>query len=403
MLLHRTHPVFSAVVATLVLAFVGVAGASPAAAATYPASVETGAFVDLPETIYGTEFGSVPSPPNFNWSAAGGTYDHLEDIWLYGSQYWGFFPVNGDVAVAPTRDICAVDAATYTYTSDYLVANDIYTLLILIRTTTTPPLYAAVLPTDGTVVGGSSYLDAQWWLQTDGTGTFCGAENHVPTADPGGPYLAAVSQSFTVEGSGSSDPDSDPLTYTWSFQGTTGSGASTPFTAPETPGIYPLELTVDDGAGGADSASTSVVVYDPTAGFVTGGGWIESPPGAYTTDPSLTGQAGFGFVSKYQKGKAAPVGETEFVFTAGPLELYSNTYDWLVVTQGGAAAQFKGSATVNGASGYRFMVWAGDNSTDTFRIRIWSENASGDETVIYDNGTAQPLGGGSIVIHVAKK
>ena len=27
-------------------------------------------------------------------------------------------------------------------------------------------------------------------------------------------------------------------------------------------------------------------VYDPTAGYVTGAGWIDSPPGAYTAAPS---------------------------------------------------------------------------------------------------------------------
>lgn len=44
--------------------------------------------------------------------------------------------------------------------------------------------------------------------------------------------------------------------------------------------------------------SCYVVVFDPTAGFVTGGGWLESPPGAYTADPALTCKATLGFVSK---------------------------------------------------------------------------------------------------------
>ncbi|HKZ48575.1 MAG TPA: hypothetical protein VJ397_07300, partial [Thermoplasmata archaeon] len=57
-----------------------------------------------------------------------------------------------------------------------------------------------------------------------------------------------------------------------------------------------------------------VVVYDPEGGFVTGGGWINSPPGAYARDLTLTGKATFGFVSKYQKGGSVPTGETEFAF-----------------------------------------------------------------------------------------
>jgi hypothetical protein len=46
------------------------------------------------------------------------------------------------------------------------------------------------------------------------------------------------------------------------------------------------------------------------------------------------------------------------------------------------------------------MLWAGDGSLDTFRIRIWEEDeVTALETVVYDNGFHQYIGGGSIVIH----
>jgi hypothetical protein len=49
------------------------------------------------------------------------------------------------------------------------------------------------------------------------------------------------------------------------------------------------------------------------------------------------------------------------------------------------------------------MLWATDSSPDTFRIRIWYENGSGEQTV-YDNGFStaeeQQIGGGSIIVHV---
>ena len=46
-------------------------------------------------------------------------------------------------------------------------------------------------------------------------------------------------------------------------------------------GIYTLRLTVtDDDSGAAATLFQYVVVYDPEGGFVTGGGWIISPPGA---------------------------------------------------------------------------------------------------------------------------
>ena len=167
-------------------------------------------------------------------------------------------------------------------------------------------------------------------------------------------------------------------------------------------------MTDDDYAVSNESVYEYVVVYDPAAGFVTGGGWIMSPAGAYTANPALTGKATFGFVAKYKKGATVPDGNTEFQFKAGNLNFKSTSYYWLVVA--GARAQFKGIGTINGAGEYRFMLTAidgqvsGGGGVDKFRIRIWDETSGG---LIYDNmsGSGEnddpttALGGGSIVIH----
>ena len=116
---------------------------------------------------------------------------------------------------------------------------------------------------------------------------------------------------------------------------------------------------------------------------------------------SPTGKATFGFVSKYKKGADVPTGNTEFQFKAGDLNFHSTSYDWLVVT-GSDFAKFKGSGTINGQGDYKFQIWAGDNDPDTFRIKIWYEDGGG-EVVVYDNGPDQEIGGGSIVVHTAKK
>jgi hypothetical protein len=142
-----------------------------------------------------------------------------------------------------------------------------------------------------------------------------------------------------------------------------------------------------------------LVIYDPNGGFVSGGGWFVSPMGAYAPDTSLTGKANFGFVSKYKKGAEVPTGQTEFQFHVANLNFHSSSYDWLVVT-GGNYAKFKGLGTINGEGEYNFMIWAGDDTEDTFRIKIWLEDEfTAVETVIYDNGFDQPISGGSIVIH----
>jgi PKD repeat protein len=226
--------------------------------------------------------------------------------------------------------------------------------------------------------------------------------NTPPAADPGGPYLVAVNASIVLDGSGSSDPDGDALTETWTADGGTVSDST--YTAGSETGIYDVCLTVNDGTADSAEACTIVVVYDPSAGFVTGGGWIDSPAGAYKPDPSLSGKATFGFVSKYKKGASVPEGNTEFQFQAGGFNFHSETYDWLVVNQNGTNAQFKGSGTVNGeldpnGEAYKFMIWAGDGDPDTFRIRIWWEGEDGVEHDVYDNGFEQAIGGGSIVVH----
>jgi len=168
-------------------------------------------------------------------------------------------------------------------------------------------------------------------------------------------------------------------------------------------GVYTLGVSAcDDSGNTAFSDPVFFVVYDPDAGFVTGGGWIDSPEGAYVDDPSLTGKASFGFVAKYKKGANVPDGQTEFVFKAGDLNFHSTSYQWLVVT-GSNYAKFKGEGTINGDGPYKFKIWAGDADTDTFTIKIWTEDESGIETIKYYNGMDQPIGGGSIIVHTSKK
>jgi hypothetical protein len=114
----------------------------------------------------------------------------------------------------------------------------------------------------------------------------------------------------------------------------------------------------------------------------------------------------FGFNTKYKKGEPEPTGSTQVSFSAGGLNFHSEAYEWLALDGDGGTAQYHGSGTVNGEASptgelYKFTVWAKDGiaeADDTFRIMIWYEDG-GDETIIYDNGSDQVIGGGSIVIH----
>lgn len=57
--------------------------------------------------------------------------------------------------------------------------------------------------------------------------------------------------------------------------------------------------TLENTAGPAECIY--LPVFDPAEGFVTGGGWINSPTGAYAVNPTLTGRVNMGFVAKYLK------------------------------------------------------------------------------------------------------
>ena len=187
-----------------------------------------------------------------------------------------------------------------------------------------------------------------------------------------------------------------------------------PFTSPTSKtigaGVYHLKVTAEDNAGNMAEEETMFIVYDPEAGFVTGGGWIDSPLGAYMADPSLAGKATFGFVSRYKKGATVPTGQTEFQFKVADLDFHSTSYDWLVLA--GSKAQYKGRGAINGLGDYGFMLTATDgtisgDSADKFRIKIWEIREDDTENIVYDNNTgaddgtdsATILGGGKVVIH----
>ena len=180
-------------------------------------------------------------------------------------------------------------------------------------------------------------------------------------------------------------------------------------------GVYTIILEVRDHCGMTEIGNSDyVVLYDPNGGFVTGGGWFDSPPGALTGSEAI-GKAHFGFNAKYQNGKteAGEVGgNTSFQFKTGDLDFKSDSHEKMsLVVSGGFKATYKGLGSVNGKGGYHFMVTVIDAEetsnypVDLFRIKIWNS-----EGVLYDNmleaeENADPttsIGGGSIVIHKPK-
>ncbi len=90
-----------------------------------------------------------------------------------------------------------------------------------------------------------------------------------PVADAGADLAADPGEAVTLDGSGSSDPDGDTLSFAWSQ--TSGEAvtlsdadmARATFTAPETTGDLAFRLTVTDPGGLSASAAVTVTVRDP--------------------------------------------------------------------------------------------------------------------------------------------
>jgi hypothetical protein len=173
-----------------------------------------------------------------------------------------------------------------------------------------------------------------------------------------------------------------------------------------TPDVVETCVRAVDLAGNQSAEEcTYIAVFDPSAGYVTGAGTIDSPPGALVGS-TASGAARFGFQSKYARGANVPTGSTSFKFRAGDLEFDSTSYVWLVVS--GARAQYKGSGVIRHQAGtFDFILTAidgdqaGGGGVDKFRIKI-----TGPSGVVYDNqmGAADgadpstAIAGGHIVI-----
>lgn len=91
--------------------------------------------------------------------------------------------------------------------------------------------------------------------------------NHAPVAAAGPDRSAPIDVGITFDGSGSTDSDEQPLSYTWDFGDGAGATGATAAHAYATAGVYTVALTVSDGElTGTDTARVTV---NPVAGTST--------------------------------------------------------------------------------------------------------------------------------------
>jgi PKD repeat protein len=84
--------------------------------------------------------------------------------------------------------------------------------------------------------------------------------NRTPIADVGGPYAGVTTHPISFSAAASTDPDNDPLTYSWDFgDGSTGTGRELSHAYSEA-GSFSVSVTVSDNRGGSHTASAQVEV-----------------------------------------------------------------------------------------------------------------------------------------------
>jgi PKD repeat protein len=87
--------------------------------------------------------------------------------------------------------------------------------------------------------------------------------NQTPVAHSGGPYTGVTGIPIAFDGTGSTDPDGDPLSVVWDFgDGTTGTGSTTSH-AFAAPGTYTVSVTATDPYNASHSASTTATISVP--------------------------------------------------------------------------------------------------------------------------------------------
>jgi hypothetical protein len=176
-------------------------------------------------------------------------------------------------------------------------------------------------------------------------------------------------------------------------QGAASGAVSNVFSGIDPGYVYEVTLTVQDrsGAQGQSAPGTYLVAPSAAGRGAYGAGRLVSPPGALASNTNFSGQALFAFSTLVSSNQNQVSGLMSF--ETGSLDVFGSDIQWLAVSQG--RIQFQGVASVNGDTGYPFMVVASSGTASgigllspRLRLIVWSKT---DDSVIYDNQPGTPV------------
>jgi hypothetical protein len=265
------------------------------------------------------------------------------------------------------------------------------------------------------------------------------SQENTCTAMPGSPISGYTTVSSGFVGATYSLSAPGARTFAWQITDPDGN-AYTAFTGqgtssisvdwPAEPEAYKMSVTYSGHEGCPSQTSVLYIhVYAPAAGFVTGGGWSDSPTHPDYELMQQGGRAYWGFGAKYRDKDSDRVQGTLLLVLESGTSVFCSTAleeGSLVIADGRAYFRGTGTLTYRGSGGletdgrrFAYLVSAVDGQgekpkeEDKLRLRIWviNEDGSPGETV-YDNQVGCPsanldhhaeacaaIDKGSIVIH----
>jgi PKD domain len=210
--------------------------------------------------------------------------------------------------------------------------------------------------------------------------------NHSPFASAGGPYTIMEGGSLTLDASASSDPDGDPLTYSWDVNGDGVFGDATGVNPTLTraqlvalgindgPHTNAVKVRVSDGIAttGSDSISLTVINAPPTATLGNNGPVNEGSPATISftgsfDDSGADAAAGFqnsfalsaaGLANSYATAGTAPSANFTFADN-GDYTVYGRIFD-----KDGGYSDYQTTVHVNNVAPTNVSLSTGAGSID---------------------------------------